>query len=62
MSAPGPAPVRQCLAFRVAGFLGVLLAFISALERDWISLAIGVGGTATMVVVYRRRCRRRTEN
>ena len=62
MSAPGPAPVRQCLAFRVAGFLGLLLALISGLERDWVSLAIGVAGTATMVVVYRRRCRRAAEH
>ena len=60
MSAPGPVPVRQCLAFRVAAFLGVLLAFISGLERDWVSLAIGVAGAITMVVVYRRRCRRRS--
>ncbi len=61
MNRPGRVPVRQCVAFRLAGFLGILLAFISALERDWVSLAIGVAGTATMVLVYRRRCRRRTE-
>ncbi len=61
MNGPGRVPVRQCVAFRLAGFLGILLAFISALERDWVSLAIGVAGTATMVLVYRRRCRRRTE-
>ncbi|MDQ3866350.1 MAG: hypothetical protein M3304_05930 [Actinomycetota bacterium] len=53
--------MRQCLAFRLAGFLGVLLAFVSALERDWVSLSIGLAGTTTMVVVYRRRCQRRTE-
>ncbi len=61
MSAPGPVPVRQCLAFRFAALLGLLLAFISGLERDWVSLAIGVVGATTMVVVYRRRCRRRTD-
>ncbi|MDQ3859740.1 MAG: hypothetical protein M3327_15065 [Actinomycetota bacterium] len=53
--------MRQCLAFRLAGFLGVLLALVSGLERDWVSLAIGLTGTTTMVVVYRRRCRRRPE-
>ena len=59
MTARRAAPVRQCLAFRLAGFLGVLLAFVSGLERDWVSLTIGVAGTVAMVVVYLRRCRAR---
>jgi hypothetical protein len=57
MTRRDPALVRQCLAFRVAGFLGALFAVISAVERDWISLGVALAGTATMVVVFRRRCR-----
>jgi uncharacterized membrane protein YfcA len=47
---------RRCIALRVAALFGVLLAAFN--PRDWAIIAIGLAGTAVVLVVYWRNCRR----
>jgi membrane protein implicated in regulation of membrane protease activity len=46
---------RRCLGFRVAFFLGILLAVIN--RDDWALLGIALAGIAIVAIVYWRDCR-----
>jgi uncharacterized membrane protein YfcA len=47
---------RRCISLRIAAIFGVLLAAFN--PRDWAIIAIGLAGTAVVLVVYWRNCRR----
>ena len=51
---------RRCIALRIAALFGVLLAAFN--PRDWAIIAIGLVGTAVVVVVYWRNCRGPRDN
>jgi len=51
---------RRCIALRIAALFGVLLAAFN--PRDWAIIAIGLAGTAVVLIVYWRDCRRPRNN
>jgi Flp pilus assembly protein TadB len=57
MTEPGRArPSQRCRTLALAIGLGVLLVTVSIVERGWIAVAVGVVGTAVVIVLYRREC------
>jgi hypothetical protein len=50
---------RRCLLLQLAAVFGILLA---AFTRTWVSIVVGLGGSALALVTYWRECRRADED
>ena len=48
---------QRCRALELAAVLGVVLAVVSAIDRIWPGVGVGVAGAALAWGVWWRRCR-----